>query len=129
MGFKDILNFTDDNDYISIDSNKPYVFTLKFKTETSLLEVIKKINKIYLLEPSSFEKSIIENQTKYGTKDHPFISYGPYKIKEGYNDDKLILEKSPSYFDQSKEAIPYNHIEILIEHNKGNADREKIIFR
>ncbi len=127
MNFKDYFNLTD-NDYISIDSNNRYVFTLNFQTETSLLEVIKKINKIYLLESTSFEKSIIENQTKYGTQDHPFISYGPYKIKEGYNSNKWILEKSTSYFDKSQEAVPYNHIEILIEHNNGCEDREKELF-
>ncbi|WP_432729423.1 ABC transporter substrate-binding protein ['Prunus avium' virescence phytoplasma] len=91
------------------------------------------MNYIVLLEKNSFERSCVNEgnreEIKYGTSlDHPLVSYGPFKVKTGYNDSKWIFERNPEHFEPFNSHSDYETIKILIEHNSGNAIREKELF-
>lgn len=125
--FKDDILGLSDNGIERVE-NEPYAFKLNFSTPKSLFEVIKNINRIILIEETEYQKSISnDGQIKYGTKAHPFISYGPYKVKEGYNDQRWIFSKNDLYFGRENN-LPYDEVQILIENNSGNSFKEEELF-
>ncbi|CAP18650.1 ABC-type oligopeptide transport system, periplasmatic component [Candidatus Phytoplasma mali] len=133
--FKDMLGLKNigtekDSNYVKTFEDKPYEFQLKFSAPKSLFEVIKNINRIILIEETQYNASISpDGQIKYGTAAYPFISYGPYIINQGYNDKTWIFSKNNSYFDHHKNVLPYDEVQMLIEHNSGSSVQETELFQ
>ncbi|AYJ01358.1 hypothetical protein CWO85_02495 [Candidatus Phytoplasma ziziphi] len=77
-------------DTIFIQDNNPLVFTLSYENPKTLKSVITLLNNCILFPKYNFESAQDKNnveQNNYGTKDYPFVSYGPYQLKteQGYN--------------------------------------------
>lgn len=92
----DFFDFRDD-DFFQKKSNLE--FTLNFKHEMTLYEIIKNLNLITLLPNTYFL-----NPDNYGTQNNPILSYGPYKIGEIDNYENLIFEKNNNYPSDSEEC-------------------------
>ncbi|NWN45644.1 ABC transporter substrate-binding protein [Candidatus Phytoplasma pruni] len=109
----DFFDFRD-NDFFQKKSNLE--FTLNFKHEMTLYEIIKNLNLITLLPNTYFL-----NPDSYGTQNNPILSYGPYKIGKIDNYEDLILEKNNNYSSDSEE---YKADKIKIEQLNNDLEIE-----
>ncbi len=102
-------------------------FKIKYQQPKDLLDVVKNINNIVLFPKDKLANSITGDQIAYGTRNHPFISYGQYKIKDGYNPEKCVLVKN----ENSENTHKPEKIEIVvspIEQQKELLQKHKLSF-
>ncbi|MGI3136409.1 MAG: ABC transporter substrate-binding protein [Candidatus Phytoplasma vitis] len=112
------------------DSNNPLMFTLSYENPKTLKSVIILLNSCILFPQDDFELAYDKNnaeQNNYGTKEYPFISYGPYQLKteQGYNSEKDWIFTKNNYF-HNKEQYPLCNIEFKkLSSEKEQYDKEK----
>ncbi|CAP18643.1 probable ABC transporter, periplasmic component (showing similarities to Botulinum neurotoxin) [Candidatus Phytoplasma mali] len=108
-----------------IDINEKYDFILSYKEKKDLHSVISLLNQLTLFSSDIFENTYSLNngdidKSNYGTSAFPFLSYGPYLLKQGYDSQKdWIFEKNDFFY--RKNEYPLKNI----LYKKTNSSEEK----
>ena len=87
-------------------------FTLTHATEISLKQAVDMVDLVTLINKTAFEASESNGKYSYGTPSHPFVSYGPYVIKEWSEKAKWVFNKNYDYI--GKQDVMYKSLEYQI---------------
>ncbi|WP_373402618.1 ABC transporter substrate-binding protein [Candidatus Phytoplasma solani] len=105
-------------DEVGIKVIDPLTFELEFENNKSLYHIIQRLNGIILVPPKAYDAAFQnpeQTQNSYGTKEHPFQSYGAYIIKEWSPNQKFIFNKNYSHFDKQKVSSKAISIRVVSE--------------
>ncbi len=103
-----------------VDPNNKYKFTITLTEMIRLFEAMEMVNKLKLVNPNKYLASFDSDLNKYmyGTKEHPYSSYGGYVIKQ-WDEEKITFNKNYNYI--AKHLINFkSHVILFVDEEEAN---------
>ncbi len=103
-----------DWDEVGYEKIDEYTFKITCEVEKSLKAAVDFVDMVTLINKVAYEASASETPGKYSyaTPEYPFVSYGPYVLKEWSEDAKWVFNKNYDYF--GKDTVMYKAIEMQV---------------